>query len=224
VKFDNILVSGCSWCYRPYDYSKPVGVRKTDIIGMTKTEAINLCFGKILSDKYNVDYKNIAGPGASNDLSFFEIVNNTLNNDLKNSLVILGITELSRFFVHHKKNRKVIKPKGASNSDVFKLSEENIKTFHEVKVSLTDEEMQLQEITMMCDLLQGFLKSRNSNLLVFNSFMDGIVLEGRDYYYDGFKSWARHIETYSDNYKFNRHPNAYDHKLLANDLYEYLNG
>ena len=51
MKFDNILVSGCSWCYRPYDYSKPVGVRKTDIIGMTKTEAINLCFGKILSDK-----------------------------------------------------------------------------------------------------------------------------------------------------------------------------
>ena len=40
----------------------------------------------------------------------------------------------------------------------------------------------------------------------------------------GFKTWAEYIESYDDEYKFSEHPNSYDHKILANNLYEYLNG
>ena len=31
-------------------------------------------------------------------------------------------------------------------------------------------------------------------------------------------------ESYDDEYIFNKHPNSYDHQILTNDLYEYLNG
>ena len=49
---------------------------------------------------------------------------------LNNSLVIIGLTEITRFFVHHKKMRKVLKPTMPGRyKDLFNISEKDLKKF-----------------------------------------------------------------------------------------------
>ena len=225
MKFDNILVSGCSWCEHPYDYEGGERHRKTDAKPYSVKDAINYSFGKLLSDKFNVDYKNLAKAGDSNDIIFYNVWKYIQQNQLNNSLVIIGLTEITRFFVHHKKKRKILKPGAPKRySNLFNISEKDLRKFHEVKLNLFDDELMCEEIIMMCDLLEKYLESRGSKLLVFNSFTKNINYRERDYFYNGFKTWAEYIESYDDEYIFNRHPNSYDHQILTNDLYEYLNG
>jgi hypothetical protein len=191
VKFDNILVSGCSWCEHPYDYEGGERSRKTDAKPYSIKDVQNRAFGKLLSDKFNTDYKNLATAGNSNDIIFYNVWKYIQQNQLNNSLVIIGLTEITRFFVHHKKKRKILKPGAPKRySDLFNISEKDLKKYHEIKYSLT----------------------KNINY------------EPRNYFYDGFETWAEYIESYDDEYIFNRHPNSYDHKILANNLYEHLNG
>ena len=225
MKFDNILVSGCSWCEHPYDYEGGERSRKTDAKPYSIKDVQNRAFGKLLSDKFNVDYKNLANAGDSNDIIFYNVWKYIQQNQLNNSLVIIGLTEITRFFVHHKKKRKILKPGAPKRySDLFNISEKDLKKYHEIKYSLFDDELMCEEIIMMCDLLDKYLESRGSKLLVFNSFTKNINYEPRNYFYDGFETWAEYIESYDDEYIFNRHPNSYDHKILANNLYEHLNG
>jgi len=224
VKFDNILVSGCSWCEHPYDYEGGERHRKTDAKPYNVKDAINYSFGKLLSDKFNADYKNLATAGNSNDIIFYNVWKYIQQNQLNNSLVIIGLTEITRFFVHHKKKRKILKPTMPKrHKDLFNISEKDLKKFHEVKYSLFDDELMCEEIIMMCDLLEKYLESRGSKLLVFNSFTKNINYEPRNYFYNGFKTWAEYVESYDEEYQFNKHPNSYDHQILTNDLYEYLN-
>jgi|TARA_A100001515_G_scaffold99305_1_gene80171 hypothetical protein len=225
VKFDNIIIGGCSWCEHPYDYEGGERYRKTDAKPYNVKDAINYSFGKLLSDKFNVDCKNLAAAGNSNDRAFYRIWEYVSHRDLKNSLVIIGLTEITRFFVHFDNDRWVLKPSAKNRYiDMFKFLKDDMESFYKVKVGLSDDNMICEEIIMMCDLLEKYLESRGSKLLVFNSFTKNINYEPRDYFYDGFKTWAEYIESYDDEYKFNKHPNSYDHKILANNLYEYLNG
>ena len=105
MKFDNILVSGCSWCEHPYDFEGGERHRKTDAKPCSIKDVQNRAFGKLLSDKFNVDYKNLANAGDSNDIIFYNVWKYIQQNQLNNSLVIIGLTEITRFFVHHKKKR-----------------------------------------------------------------------------------------------------------------------
>ena len=73
MKFDNILVSGCSWCEHPYDYVGGERYRKTDAKPYSIKDIENRAFGKLLSDKFNVDYKNLANAGNSNDIIFYKV-------------------------------------------------------------------------------------------------------------------------------------------------------
>ena len=225
MKFNNILVSGCSWCEHPYDFEGGERHRKTDAKPYNVKDAINYSFGKLLSDKFNADYKNLATAGNSNDIIFYNVWKYIQQNQLNNSLVIIGLTEITRFFVHYRKKRLILKPTMPKRyKDFFNISEKDLKKFHEVKYSLSDDELICEEIIMMCDLLEKYLESRGSKLLVFNSFTKNINYEPRNYFYNRFKTWAEYIESYDDEYQFNKHPNSYDHQILTNDLYEYLNG
>ena len=85
MKFDNILVGGCSWCEHPFDYEGGERHRKTDAKPYSVNDAINYSFGKLLSDKFNVDYKNLAKAGDSNDITFYKLWNYINDTDLKNS-------------------------------------------------------------------------------------------------------------------------------------------
>ena len=225
MEINNILVSGCSWCEHPYDYEGGERYRKSDAELYNVEDAINYSFGKLLSDKFNVDYKNLAKAGDSNDIIFYNVWKYIQQNQLNNSLVIIGLTEITRFFVHYRKKRLILKPTMPKRyKDLFNISEKDLKKFHEVKYSLSDDELICEEIIMMCDLLEKYLENRGSKLLVFNSFTKNINYEPRNYFYNRFKTWAEYIESYDDEYQFNKHPNSYDHQILTNDLYEYLNG
>ena len=225
MKFDNILVGGCSWCEHPFDYEGGERHRKTDAKPYSIKDVQNRAFGKLLSDKFNVDYKNLAKAGDSNDITFYKLWNYINDTDLKNSLVIIGLTEITRFSIHFNKKRLILKPSAKNRYiDKFKFLKDDMESFYKVKVGLSDDEMICEEIIMMCDLLEKYLESRGSKLLVFNSFTKNINYQERDYFYNGFKTWAEYIESYDDEYQFNKHPNSYDHQILTNDLYEYLNG
>ena len=74
--------------------------------------------------------------------------------------------------------------------------------------------------------LNIIFKYRNSHLLVFNSFSNGVVYPKRDYFFDSFgkhETWMDYISSYDDNFKSDgRHPYYSHHIHLSNLIYEYL--
>ena len=159
-----------------------------------------------MADKLDIPYYNLAGPGHSNDDSFtllFETI-----NELENSFVIIGLTEPTR----HTFGKQRFKYQD-SNDGFWKWKKTFFKNFY-------DESRRINYIVMMLDLFDEYLKSKNSKLVVFNSFTDEVEYPKRNYFFDKFNTWSDYIVSYDKDYEIGTHPIEYDHKKLADLLYE----
>ena len=210
-KITNIVSVGCSWVAYPYDWDEKYRLDKINPdISKFKDETIlkNYSFTKYLAEKLDVPYYNIGSPGASNDYVFnslFQLVN---QKKLQNSFVVVGLTEPTRHQI--------------GVSPTFNISKNGApwgwkKTFFN---DFYSEEARIRYIMMMLDLFNEYLKNKNSKFVVFNSFTEEISYPKRDYFFNKFATWEDYIVSYDKDYHRNTHPINYDHKILANLLYE----
>ena len=216
-KITNIVSIGCSWVAHPYDWEEKIRLDKVNpnINYITEKDTKKYSFTKYLADKLNIPYYNLASPGASNDYVFTRLFGALNELHLKNSFVIVGLTDPQR----HQIGKRGFKYQ--DNNDSFWTWK---KTFFKEFYS---EEMRIREITMMLDLFDEYLKSKNSKLVVFNSFTNEVKYPKRNYFFNKFETWKDYICLYDNRYVYedNVHPIEYDHKKLADILYkEYFNG
>ena len=216
-KITNIVSIGCSWVAHPYDWEEKLRLDKVNpnINYITEKDTKKYSFTKHLADKLNIPYHNLASPGASNDYVFTRLFGALNELHLKNSFVIVGLTDPQR----HQIGKRGFKYQ--DNNDSFWTWK---KTFFKEFYS---EEMRIREITMMLDLFDEYLKSKNSKLVVFNSFTNEVKYPKRNYFFNKFETWKDYICLYDNRYVYedNVHPIEYDHKKLADILYkEYFNG
>jgi len=216
-KITNIVSIGCSWVAYPYDWEEKLRLDRVNpnINYITEKDTKKYSFAKHLADKLNIPYHNLASPGASNDFVFTRLFGALNELHLKNSFVIIGLTDPQR----HQLGRRRFKY--SDNKDgLWEWKKTFFKEFY-------SEEMRIREITMMLDLFDEYLKSKNSKLVVFNSFTNEVKYPKRNYFFNKFKTWKDYICSYDNRYVYehNVHPIEYDHKKLADILYkEYFNG
>jgi len=211
-KITNIVSVGCSWVAHPYDWEEKYRLDKVNpnIKYITEKDTKKYSFTKYLADKLNIPYYNLASAGASNDFIFEELFERINKLNLKNSFVIIGLTDPQR----HQFGKLGFKY--VDNEDGFWNWK---KTFFK---NFYDESGRINYIVMMLDLFSEYLKNKNSKLVVFNSFTNEVKYPKRNYFFDKFKTWKDYICSYDNRYVYehNVHPIEYDHKILANLLYE----
>ena len=222
-KITNIVSVGCSWVAHPYDWEEEIRLDKvnptikyiTEEATSAEENTKKYSFTKYLADKLNIPYYNLASAGASNDFIFNQLFKRINEYDLKNSFVIIGLTEPTRH---------------TFGEYSFKYSDTNDGNWNWKKTffkNFYDEPCRINYIVMMLDLFSEYLKNKNSKLVVFNSFTNEVKYPKRNYFFNKFKTWKDYICSYDNRYVYedNVHPIEYDHKKLADILYkEYFNG
>lgn len=149
-------------------------------------------FSKLLADKYNCKEINLARPGGSNERIFRKLYDWINSSDItyKNPLIILGLTGITRTQIYSTAQKQFFDlhifdfPNSNKNSDEYirlykqratkLLGDENLYPKLETWVDLTTKyffdievyEKKLQREVLFVD---GFLKSRNIDCIVFNS-------------------------------------------------------
>lgn len=216
-KITNIVSVGCSWVAHPYDWEEKIRLDKVNpnVKYITEKDTKKYSFTKYLADKLNIPYYNLASPGAANDFAFMTLFERINKLNLKNSFVIIGLTDPQR----HQFGKLGFKY--VDNKDGFWNWK---KTFFK---NFYDESGRINYIVMMLDLFSEYLKNKNSKLVVFNSFTNEVKYPKRNYFFNKFKTWKDYICSYDNRYVYedNVHPIEYDHKKLADILYkEYFNG
>jgi hypothetical protein len=203
MEFKNVIATGCSWVDKPYQYSC-----ESYDFELTKEHS----FSQLVSVKLDVECYNISSGGSSMDNIFLKIQNHL--EKINNSLVIVGLTDPTRFTVS-----------GAH----FKFQDARDGHWNWRKYFFKhfyNEEVRINNIIRMLDTLNILFKYRNSHLLVFNSFSNGVKYPKRDYFFDGFgkyESWSSYICSVDKNFlEDGRHPYYSHHIHLSNLIYEYL--
>ncbi len=214
-KITNIVSIGCSWVAHPYDWEEKIRLDKVNpnVKYITEKDAKKYSFAKYLADKLDVPYHNLAGAGCSNDDTFINLIAKI--NKLKNSFVIIGLTDPQRHTFGKKRFKFV-----DSNDGFWEWKKTFFKNFY-------DEPCRISYTIMMLDLFNEYLKNKNSKLVVFNSFTNEVTYPKRNYFFGKFNTWKDYICSYDNRYVYhhNVHPIEYDHKKLADSLYkEYFNG
>jgi hypothetical protein len=203
MKFKNVIAAGCSWVDRPYQFTC-----ESYDFELTKEHS----FSQLLANKLDVDCYNIASGGASMDYVFQKLQEYLPKVD--NSLIIIGLTEPTRFSISGSRFKFTDAGDGHWNWRKYFF-----KHFY-------DENLRVYEIIRMLDTLNIIFKYRNSHLLVFNSFAKGIKYPKRDYFFEGFgkyETWASYIYSIDKNFSEDgRHPYYSHHIHLSNLIYEYL--
>ena len=213
-KITNIVSIGCSWVAHPYDWEEKNRLDKVNpnIKYITEEDAKKYSFTKYLADKLDIPYYNFAGAGASNDFIFSRLFERINEYDLKNSFVIIGLTEPTR----HTFGEYSFKYTDTNDGNW------NWKTTFFKKIY--NESRRKNYIVMMLDLFNEYLKNKNSKLVVFNSFTNEVTYPKRNYFFNKFKTWDNFITSYDNKHQQRTHPIEYDHKKLADILYkEYFN-
>tara|TARA_Y100000389_G_C17394486_1_gene481770 strand:- start:650 stop:1306 length:657 start_codon:yes stop_codon:yes gene_type:complete len=215
-KITNIVSIGCSWVAHPYDWEEKIRLDKVNpnVKYITEKDAKKYSFAKYLADKLNIPYYNLASAGAPNDSIFMGLFERINELNLKNSFVIIGLTDPQR----HQFGKMGFKY--TDNKDGFWNWK---KTFFK---NFYDEPCRINYTIMMLDLFNEYLKNKNSKLVVFNSFTSEVTYPKRNYFFGKFNTWKDYICSYDNRYVYhhNVHPIEYDHKKLADSLHkEYFN-
>ena len=107
-KTENIISSGCSWVWGPYDWDKTwMENRDNDQFHIPRKDKINFnikekeaslySFSQQLAKKLNILCYNVASPGYSVEDVFNKLFQVIEENKLENSFVVVGLTEPTRF-------------------------------------------------------------------------------------------------------------------------------
>lgn len=203
MKFKNVIAAGCSWVNTAYHSDD--GWNEVEL---TREHS----FSQLLANKLDSDCYNVASGGASMDYVFQKL--QEILPKVDNSLIIVGLTEPTRFTICG----AGFKPADAGDGH-WNWRKYFFKHFY-------NEGMRVKYIVRMLDTLNIIFKYRNSHLLVFNSFANGVKYPERDYFFKGFgkyETWKSYINSIDKSCSIDGiHPSYSHHIHLSNLIYEYL--
>lgn len=212
-----------------YDSTLDPGVDKQNL-------AYNYSWSSQLSIKTKLPFINLAFPGNSNQNAINTIVRTIQKNNLTNSFIVLGLTQPIRHTIPSKYGVddplvvKVTSEQQRSSEAKNNVTNDDIKNYSKYWYKVNyDEVYQLDSIKIQLSMLNEFVKSKKSKLLVIDNLLNLKLYskqEMKNYeYFFSFDnssgiSWPHYIKSYDDNYNIECHPNASDHHKLSNLLYE----
>lgn len=237
--FTNIINSGCSFMAYPwewqnkhrdsYDSTVDPGVDKQNL-------AYYYSWSNQLSEKTKLPFINLAFPGNSNQNAINSIVRTVQKNNLTNSFIVLGLTQPIRHTIPSKYGVDaplVIKVTGQqkrSSEAKNKVTNNDLENYSKYWYKVNyDEVHQSDNIRIQLSMLNEFVKSKNSKLLVIDNLFNLELYkkhEIKNYeYFFSFDdrsgiSWPHYIKWYDDSYDVESHPNAFDHHKFSQLLYE----
>lgn len=211
-----------------YDKSVDPGVNKQSFAAVHSWD-------KYLSNLTSLPSINLALVGNSNQNAINQIVKTIMSNKLINSFVVLGLTQSIRHYIpsNFGVDKAInIKPTAAAReSDILKnnITTKDIDKYNEYWYKVFyDEEQQSSDLKIQLAMLNEFVKSRWSKLIVVNNIFDCklySVSEAKNLGYfhifdnnSGF-SWPSKIKSYDKTYFEEHHPNTDDHNKFGHELY-----
>jgi hypothetical protein len=241
-KYDLVIGTGCSFM-------------NGDAINNEKMESIGHKHHtptQYLADKLKCEWVNLAQSGSSNDHMFSRLLNYIENNNLENKkvLVIIGLSELARFFL---KIGSDLHPHHLLKDDVQKTADKHfmgdVKGLQSyVKFYMThifDEEFLKYVLSDKIILLKNYFENKKISFIIFNALngylnLENILDEKNIILFDNYeKSWyislkEKHEKDFGDfdNKEFRSpkppwgryfcygHPSPYANQDLADLLYK----
>ena len=237
--FTNIINSGCSFMAYPwewqnkhrdsYDSTADPGVDKQNF-------AYFHSWVNCLSEKTKLPFINLAFPGNSNQNAINSIVRTVKKNNLTNSFIVLGLTQPIRHTIPSKYGVdiplviKVTNKQQRSSEAKNKVTNDDIENYNKYWYKVNyDEVHQLDNIRIQLSMLNEFVKSKDSKLLVIDNILNLELyrkqeIKNYEYFFsfDNYSgiSWPHYIKSYDDTYNIECHPNTYDHKKFSELLYK----
>lgn len=236
-KFTNLIVSGCSFMAYPwewdsferssYDSRKDPG-RDKQYLAKTYN------FSTIISEKLFIPQLNLAYASNSNTNAIRRVTDSIVGHNLTNSLVFIGLTQLSRHDIPTLKPKvyatlKVTSANNLKNIDtVSETTPEDIQEYSKLWHRLNyNENVLINELLLSLDLLNGIILNRGGRLVVWNNLLETDTIQNRDYFFkqDGkLFNWPKFISARDKDYVYGQHPNSDDHKELSRRLIsKYIN-
>tara|TARA_Y100000034_G_scaffold106579_1_gene135404 strand:+ start:631 stop:1296 length:666 start_codon:yes stop_codon:yes gene_type:complete len=218
--YETVVFNGCSFVY---------GVG-------TKQRPLSYWF----KNKFDINTKNIASPGASNDKIFRTTYEHLEKNKYDNGLVILGLTHWARKEFYSpilEPDYFTFKPsawidKFSKNNMFPELNDDNLNFFTKIVTKyFFEEKYEIENILRNVHLLKCYLDTKNLDLLVFKSlWLDIEDIDGISFYkFTNNLCWKDYLESLnpdfdSENYGHPGHPTHIHQEELADKLYEFIKG
>ena len=238
-RFTNIINSGCSFMAYPWEWQNKHRDSYDSILdpGVDKQNlAYYYSWCSQLSIKTKLPFINLAFPGNSNQNAINTIVRTVQKNNLTNSFIVLGLTQPIRHTIPSKYGIdvplvvKVTSEQQRSSEAKNNVTNDDIENYSKYWYKVNyDEVHQLDSIRIQLSMLNEFVKSKNSKLVVIDNLLNLKLYskeEIKNYeYFFSFDnssgiSWPNYIKRYDDSYDIECHPNASDHHKLSKLLYE----
>jgi len=263
MDYDTVYINGCSFFAYPWDWESDYRTstnkevvklefypddNKTDLENyednIRKKELLKKYnFGWYLKENLNIkNYVNKASPGKSNEFIIRDLKQYLLTSKLKNSIVILGLTQSCRYNVPSKDgnyitNKFYIEP----NYNQYEILNNKNQCSHKEYIQfnqLRDKvyfstEHYIRELELELDIIDKLLKTDNNKLIVINNLLEeDLELYGESKSYimnfkgllGGYVNWPDFIKSYDITYDSEgpTHPNSEDHKILAKKIIQYI--
>ena len=246
-----LLVGGCSFLERPWDEETPNKARRTSIRthvwkNLSQAEIDNLRFTALLAKKLKRKEVSMAKSGNNNKRFLEQITDYIIDNPDKDIEVIIGLTELSRFYIPHPHSNRLDLNISINSVDFFLdsesfteyfdfISREQMKEYIETYYKyLYNDDRAVLELKRLLLYFDAFCKQRGVNTTYFLAYDGQKHIAGKlyenivtktDLTFFNFLSqekklisWRDYIGSYDRRYQGN-HPNAYDNRKLA-DMFE----
>jgi hypothetical protein len=235
VSIDKIITSGCSFCYRNYDYENPERASADqnciieDEFGR-KHPNLNTqtSFTKILSEKLNVPFKNLSVPGQSQKGIILRLFNYIKNNpdDLSNTLFICGLTKFTNYSFFKKDTGEDIKYEHIKAEADSLFSKKRFDLENDYWSRIKHPSVIPFEHCSYVEMFDSYCQARKLKLVFINCYETTnkeLNIQNKFLFPNNIFCWSDYINSYCSEYKdTNHHPNLFDHYLLANLLSSYI--
>jgi len=213
-----------------YDRKKDPGENKQNL-------AYHYSWSSWLSRKTSLPAINLAFTGNSNQNAINTVVRTIQKNNLTNSFIVLGLTQSIRHFIpsiYGVDRPLVIKVTGDHNKSTYAkkdITNKDISNYSQYWYKVNyDKAHELDNIKIQLLMLNEFVKSRDSKLLVIDNLfkmskkfpLDAEIKNCE--YLLSFNdkvgiSWPHYIHTSDKDYHVENHPGTLDHSNFSDFLY-----
>ena len=194
-KYDCLVLGGCSFGIKPFDHDNP---RRNSFQQLEGDVEVEYRFSKLLADKLNCEEINLCEGGVSNDYILRVLYNWISENKPidKNVIMMVGLTELSRFEIFSTLSQKyimTINPTSLSArvpniinrflelTNLTKwISEREISSYFEIFYKyFYDELEQIQRLNRKLDMFQVYCEKNNIDVFFCSTMLTDVKAYNR---------------------------------------------
>lgn len=245
-----LVAAGCSFVegYSMVEHHKYIKKIKGVDIKTAETSRLS----RLLSDDLQCREVNLASSGGSNERAIRKLYEYANVKDVKDSIFILGLTELLRKEKYSSESKSYIKWRNTIffdnlpnlkilDDNLFKLVPSSFE-FHDIverdnllpqlkeyaKLDImyfTDIDNELRMLSQQLNMLHSYIKSKGGKLLVFSAMMeqsDELKLDFKLFDMPVGKSWREFMSSYDNDYYFSHHPAIADERILSKHILKVL--